>query len=434
MRSLLMTIGAAGLLATGAQAGNWPQWRGPYFNGTAWEQQLPVQWSTTENVAWVTPLPGRSGATPVIWEDSVFVSSPDVQKNLLLLCLDRKDGKVRWQKVVGTGDREKGRNNMASPSPVTDGKSVFVMFGTGALAAYDFSGRELWKRDLAKDYGHFSINWLYGSSPTLYRDKLYVQVLQQNPIPAGYSQARDDKPQRDSYLLCLDPATGQNLWRHIRATDATDEAMEAYSTPIPNLRPGVMEILVVGADYTTAHSAENGNELWRCGGLNDRKQASWRIVPSPLVAGEMIIACAPKRDPVLGLKGGGSGLVTATNIAWQFKEFPSDCVTPLFFQGKLFVLDGDRQVMTCLDRRTGEKKWQGNLGVKEIFRASPTGADGRIYCIGENGTAVVLDGGTEFKILATIPMGEAPVRSTIAVSQGQLFIRTAKNLYCIGKR
>jgi outer membrane protein assembly factor BamB len=434
MRSLLITLGALGLVAAGAQAANWPQWRGPYFNGSTWEQKLPVQWSTTENVAWVAPLPGHSGATPAVWEDTVFVSSPDAQKDLLLLCLDRKDGKLRWQKVVGTGDREKGRNNMASPSPVTDGKSVFVMFGTGVLAAYDFSGRELWKRDLAKDYGRFSINWIYGSSPMLYRDKLYVQVLQQSPIPAEYSQAKDDKPKRDSYLLCLDPATGQDLWRHIRATDATDEAMEAYSTPIPSVRPGGAEILVVGGNYTTAHSAETGAELWRCGGLNERQQLAWRIVPTPLVAGEMIIACGPKRDPVLGIKDGGRGLVTETNIAWRFKEYPSDCVTPLFFQGNVFVLDGDRQMMTCLDRRTGEKKWQGSLGVKEIFRASPTGADGKIYCISENGTAVVLEAGAEFNILSTIRMGESPVRSTIAASQGQLFIRTARNLYCIGKR
>jgi outer membrane protein assembly factor BamB len=147
----------------------------------------------------------------------------------------------------------------------------------------------------------------------------------------------------------------------------------------------------------------------------------------------MIIACGPKRDPVLGIKDGGKGLVTDTHIAWRFKEYPSDCVTPLFYEGKLFVLDGDRQMMTCLEPKTGEKKWQGNLGVREIFRASPTGADGKIYCLSENGTVVVLEAGDAFKVLSTIRMGESPVRASIAVSKGQLFIRTAKNLYCIGK-
>ena len=426
-------LGAVTLFNAELEAENWPQWRGPYFNGSTTEKGLPDQWSKTKNMAWVTPLPGYSGATPVVWDDSIFISSPDPQKDLLLICVDRKDGKVRWQKVVGSGDREKGRNNMASPSPVTDGKSVFILFGTGDLAAYDFSGKQLWARNLVKDYGRFSINWLYGSSPLLYQGKLFVEVLQQNPIPSHYPHARDDKPDRDSFLLCLDPKSGKSLWRQVRLTDAISEAQEAYTTPIPCAGRNGTEIIVVGGDYTTAHSPDGGAELWRCGGLNDRKEAPWRIVPSPVVAAGMIIVCGPKRDPVLGIKDGGKGLVTDTHIVWRFKEFPADCVTPLFYQEKLFILDGDRQVMTCLEPQTGEKKWQGNLGVRDIFRASPTGADGKIYCLSESGTVVVLDAGAAFKILSTIGMGEAPVRSSVAVSNGQLFIRTARNLYCIGK-
>jgi outer membrane protein assembly factor BamB len=148
----------------------------------------------------------------------------------------------------------------------------------------------------------------------------------------------------------------------------------------------------------------------------------------------MIIACGPKRDPVLGIKDGGHGLVTDTHLAWKFKEFTADCVTPLFYQNKLFVLDGDRQMMTCLEPKTGQKLWQGNLGVHEIFRASPTGADGKIYCLSEAGTAVVVSAGDEFKILSTISMGESPVRASIAVAQGELFIRTSRNLYCVGRQ
>jgi outer membrane protein assembly factor BamB len=433
MKRPIVMFGLAVFVTAPLRAENWPQWRGPYFNGSTTEKGLPTQWSKTENVAWVAPLPGYSGATPVVWGDSIFISSPDPQKNLLLLCLDRKDGKVRWQKVVASGDREKGRNNMASPSPVTDGKSVFILFATGDLAAFDFSGKALWTRNLAKDYGRFSIKWLYGSSPLLYQGRLYVEVLQQNPIPSDYSQALDDKPERESFLLCLDPKTGNNLWRHVRSTDAVSEAQEAYTTPIPCEGRHGLEILIVGGDYTTAHSANTGAELWRCGGLNGGKERFWRIVPSPVVADGMIIACGPMRDPVLAIKDGGRGLVTDTHIAWRFKESPTDCVTPFYYQNKLLILDGDRQIMTCLEPATGKKNWQGNLGVREIFRASPTGADGRIYCLSESGTAVVLDAGEEFKILSTIHMGEAPVRSSIAIAQRQLFIRTAQNLYCIGK-
>ena len=419
------------LISTPGRAENWPQWRGPYFNGSTTEMNLPVQWSKTENVVWVAPLSGHSGATPAVWEDSVFVNSPDEQKKLLLLCLDRRTGKERWRKVVAEGDREEGLNNAASPSPATDGKRVFVMFATGDLAAFDFSGQELWKRNLAKEHGRFANMWMHGSSPLLYRGKLYVQVLQSNPRPDEYTHALGDPPARESFLLCLDSQTGTNVWRHIRPTDATSESREAYTSPMPCANKQGVEILVLGADYVTAHAADSGAELWRCGGLNVRKELHWRMVPSAVVAEGLIIACAPRGDPVLAIKDGGKGLVTDTHITWKVKEYPSDCVTPLFYRGKLFVLDGDHQVLTCLEPQTGAKKWQGNLGVQHIFRASPAGADGKVYCISEGGTAVVLDAGDEFKILSTITMGESPVRSSIAVAHGDLFIRTAKNLYCV---
>jgi outer membrane protein assembly factor BamB len=418
--------------AWSVRAENWPQWRGPFFNGSTTETNLPVQWSKTENVAWVAPLPGYSSATPIVWSDSVFISSPDPQKNLLLICLEEQTGKVRWQKTVANGNREKGRNNMASPSPLTDGKSVFVMFGTGELAAYDFNGKELWARNLAKEYGRFSINWLYGSSPMLFRNKLYVEVLQQNPVPEGYLNAADGKLERESFLLCVEPGTGKTLWRQVRPSDAISEAQEAYTTPIPAEGANGPEVILVGGNYVTAHNAETGAELWRCAGLNVRGEPFWRVVPSAVIGDGLVFACGPKRDPVLAIRDGGKGMVTDTHIGWKFKEFPSDCVTPLYYQNKLFVLDGDRQMLTCLEPQTGTKQWQGNLGVHEIFRASPTGADGKIYCLSESGTAVVLEAGSGFKILATISMGEPPVRSSIAVARSHLFIRTAQNLYCIG--
>jgi outer membrane protein assembly factor BamB len=416
-------------------AENWGHWRGPLYNGATTESNLPTNWSTTENIAWVAPMPGMSGATPVIWGDHIFVSSPDADKNLLLLCLSRKDGKVLWQKTVAVGDRSQGRNNMASPSPVTDGKRVVVMFATGDLAAYDFSGNELWSRNLCKDYGRFQYNFLYGSSPLLYEGKLYIQVLNRRPAPPLDKTAMDGMPAGESYLFCADPETGKTLWRHVRPTDAREESQEAYSSPIPKaLGNGKSEIIIVGGDCTTAHDAATGDELWRCGGLNSRNNSYWRIVPSPVVADGIIVSCAPKREPVFGIRDGGKGLVTDTHTAWSFREFTSDCVTPLYYAKKLFVLDGDKQMMTCLDPLTGEKKWQGNMGTRDIFRSSPTGADGKIYCLSENGTVVILSAGDEFKILATIPMGGEPVRSEIAVSDGQLFIRTMQSLYCVGKK
>ncbi|MBM3889943.1 MAG: hypothetical protein FJ388_12580 [Verrucomicrobia bacterium] len=416
------------------RAENWPQWRGPFFNGSTTEANLPIQWSTTENIAWVAPLLGKSGATPIVWGDSVFVVSPDADKNLLLFCINRADGKVRWKQTVAAGDMTKSKNNMASCSPVTDGKLVVAIFGTGDIAAFDFAGRKLWARNLAKEYGKLALKWLYGSSPLLYGGKLYVQVLQHNP--PTYEHALDDKPERESYLLCLDPQSGKNLWRHIRKSDAPDEAQEAYTTPIPYEGKSGLEILVFGADCLTSHRADTGAELWRWAALNPAKKPVWRVVPSPVTSPGFVCICAPKNDPVYGIKTGGQGDVTATHLAWKLDDITCDVPTPLYYQGKLFVLNGNKQVMTCLDPKTGAKKWEGSLGSfgkREVFSASPTGADGKIYCLSEGGTAVVLGAGDEFKVLSTIAMGEGPgVMSSIVAAQGRLFIRTSKNLYCIG--
>src|SRR3954468_13317935 len=143
---LAVALAAASL----AHAENWPQWRGPAFNGTSPETGLPATW-TKESARWATPLPGPSGATPAVWGDSIFVTSPDKEKNLVLFCIDRKDGAVRWQKQLATGDINKGKGNMASPSPITDGKTVWALFGTGDLAALDFKGNILWQRHLGED-------------------------------------------------------------------------------------------------------------------------------------------------------------------------------------------------------------------------------------------------------------------------------------------
>ena len=434
MKKTLFLMAGCVVFLSSAIAENWPNWRGPQFNGSTTEKNLPSTWSKTENVIWIAALPGYGGATPAVWGNNVFVTSPDQEKNLNLLCIDRKDGKVRWQKQVAVGDKVIGRNNMASPSPVTDGKTVFVMFGTGDLAAFDFEGKELWHRNIGKDYGKFSIMWLYGSSPLLYKDKIYVQVLQREPIPGDYSHAIDDKPHRESYLLCIDPKTGKDIWKHVRPSNAKMESNESYATPIPSEGKGGPEIIVVGGNCVTAHNPKTGEEMWRCNGLNAKDGPWMRIVPSAVMGAGFVFASAPKKEPVFAIRDGGKGDVTESNIAWKFDEYPTDCVTPLFYKDRLFVLDGDRQMMTCLEPKTGKKLWQGNMGTREIFRASPTAADGKIYCLSEEGTAVVIDAGDEFKILSTIKMGEQPCRSSIAISQGQLFLRTGKNLYCIGNK
>ncbi len=197
--TLISLIGIGMVFAAAARAKDWPQWRGPHFNGSSEAKDLPDTLDKATDLQWTTNLPGVSASSPIISGESVFVSCIDSQSNkLLAMCLNRKDGHVTWQKEVGVGFQSNDRNNMASPSPVTDGKSVWFYYGTGDLAAFDTTGKELWSRNLQKDYGNFSVQWIYASSPLLHDGKVYVQVLHRS---------------EDSYLLCVDGASGKEVWR-----------------------------------------------------------------------------------------------------------------------------------------------------------------------------------------------------------------------------
>ncbi len=440
----LHTLALASLITLAAHAENWPQWRGPAFNGTSPEKNLPTEWSPEKGVKWSVEMPGISGATPIIWGDRVFVMSPDAQREQWLLCISRATGKELWKRSVAGGMVDKGRGNSTSPSPVTDGKTVWALVGTGELAAFDMEGKQLWARDLGKDYGKFAIMWTYGSSPLLYGGKLYVQVLQRDPVPDGYpGLKKEDEGARDSYLLALDPATGKTLWKHIRPTDALMESRESYATPVPHIVGGKAQILLVGGDAISAHDAETGEELWRGGGMNNKKGkggGEWmRTVPSAVSAGSLALVCGPKQSPAIAYKSDGKGDVTETHQAWTFDERKTpDCCTPAYADGKLYILDGDSQTMTCLDAPSGKKLWQSAFTLdkskgKEVFRASPLLADGKLYSLGERGT-VVVQNAADGAQLAVMPMGGPEgARGSIAASEGQLFIRTTDRLYCVGK-
>ena len=437
MRPFLLLASLA--VVSPALAENWGQWRGPAFNGSSPETGLPTEWNaergTEEHVRWKTKLPGASGATPAIWGDSVFVSSPDENRNLCLLCLNRKDGKLRWSKtVMEAANMVNGRANSASPSPVTDGKAVFVAYSSGDVAAFDYAGQELWRRSLGQEYGKPAFQWLYGSSPLLYEGKLYVQVLQRTPAPEGYPGIAGAGGERESYLLAMDPATGKTIWKQSRPSEARAESKESYGTPIPHVAPdGKRQILVVGGDCLTGHDAATGKELWRAYGINRKRGETMRVVASPVSAGGLAIACGPKKEQLIAVRTDLRGDVSENGIAWTFDEKKTpDVCTPAYADGKLFVLDGDSATLTCLDAKTGAKRWQGNLGDRTVIRSSPTVADGKVYIINEKGTVFICGAGDEFKLIKSIPMSDPEgTRASIAISDKQLFIRTTENLYCI---
>lgn len=422
------------LFAFTVMAADWPQWRGPEFNGSSPEKNLPGHWSKTENIAWVADMPGPSAATPVVVGDRVFVSSTDSRtKAQLALCLDRQTGKVLWRNVVGAEYRQDRMSNSASPSPVADGNRVFFFYGRGDLAAFDHAGKELWSRNIARDYGDFAFLWMFSSSPLLHDGKLYLQVLQRD-VPVQGRGAKESGI--ESYLLAMDPATGKTLWKHIRPADAVQESLESFATPVPFEFKGRKELLVIGGDCITGHDPATGRELWRWGTWNPEKIGHWRLVPSPVAGEGVILACAPKREPIYAVKAGGNGQLGNAGLAWTSddRRVSSDVPTPAFSDGDFFVLGDGTKSLSRVTPGTGKPKWAVEVPAQKKIEASPTVADGKIYFMDFGGDVFVFEA-AQGKQLAHIPMGEPgdnQIRSTISVARGQLFIRTNSKLYCVG--
>jgi outer membrane protein assembly factor BamB len=398
-------------------AENWPQWRGPSLNGISGEKNLPVRWSSTQNITWKLALPAWSGSTPIVWGDRIFLNVAD-QNNLYLWCVDRARGIPIWKQLLGGGNVRMQKQNMSSPSPVTDGRHVWVMTGTGILKSFDFDGKELWTRDIQKDYGQFGLNWGYGSSPLLYGDALFVQVLHG-------MRTRDP-----SYLLRIDTTTGRSVWRVERPTPARFESPDAYTTPALLRYGTTTEIVVTGGDVVTGHDPNTGKELWRAGGLNPSNDGSYRIVASPVVHGELIVAPTRER-PMLGLKAGGRGDVTKSHVLWSFGNGP-DVPTPVTDGQYLYVIN-DRGIIWCLDAKTGKELYGRQRLKPATYSGSPVLADGKIYVTNEDGLTIVMKAGPTFEVLAENDFDDYTLSSP-AISDGQIFIRTAKSLYCIGKR
>jgi outer membrane protein assembly factor BamB len=396
---------------------NWPQWRGPNLNGTSNEKNLPLKWGAEENVAWKLALPGLSGSTPVVWGERVFLNVAEGDA-LSLWCVDKRTGAVVWKQPLGGGNRRARKQNMSSPSPATDGKGVYVMTGTGVVKGFDFGGKELWARDIQKDYGEFGLNWGYASSPLLHEDALYVQVLH---------GMRTDAP---SYLLRIDKATGKTVWRVERPTDAVQESPDSYTTPALLRYGKATEIVVTGGDVVTGHDPATGRELWRARGLNPDNNPSYRIVASPVVSDGIVYA--PTRvKPLLAFRPGGRGDVTTTHLVWSAQYGP-DVPTPVT-DGTYFYIVNDRGVVWCLDAKTGKEIYGPARIANGTYSASPVLADGKIYVTNEDGLTTVMRAGEKFEVLAENALNDYCLSSP-AVSDGQIFIRTSGALYCIGKR
>jgi outer membrane protein assembly factor BamB len=416
-----------------AQAGppveeTWPQWRGPTADSVAHGRSLPTKWSKTENITWKTPLPGWGTSTPAIWKDAVFVTTQDDDR-LLLLRLDTNSGKVVWQREVGKGTPRRsgplgnGRfheeHNMASPSPVTDGKHVWAHFGNGDLACYTFAGEQVWSINLAKNYGFYSIWWGHANSPTLL-DDLLISVCMQDPKDDG-----------KSYLVAHDKLTGKERWLVNRDTKATrfqgsnGEWGDSYTTPLLYHNKGRTEVLIYGGTVLDAYNAATGKKLWHCDVFKGN-----RVISGPTLVGDTVYAVQGMKGPIFSVRAGGSGDVSETHVNWKYTGQTPDAASPVVANGLVFLAT-NAGMAVCLEADSGKEVWKERLG--KAFRSTPLVSEGKIYFFGKEGNAAIVEASREFKVLAEANLGEDMMASP-AAAHGSLFLRTKEHLYRIGSK
>lgn len=410
-------------------AENWPGWRGPTGNGLSSEKNLATEWSPTQNVAWKLPLPGPAGASPIVWDKQVFLTSVNEQDELLLIAVGT-DGKQQWQQVVSKGNQKArgDEGNSASPSPVTDGKHVWTFMGEGTLACYTVAGKEVWKFNVQDRYGRFSIQFGMSSTPVLHEGVLYLQLI----------HGEGDAKTREACVVAIDGATGKQVWRVDRPSDAVAENEHSYASAMLYQDGDKKFLLTHGADFLIAHDLKDGHEIWRCGGLNRRDDPvlaydrTLRFVASPVAVPGLIIAPSAKQHPILCIKPDGKGDITnETSLHyWSHKKTP-DVPTPVVVDD-LAYLCMENGNLTVLEAKTGKEVYT-QATHRQRHRASPVYADGKLYLTARDGKVHVIQAGREFKVLAVNDLGEDQ-SSSPAISNGTIYMRTFGHLWAIRQK
>jgi len=416
------------LAVKGSVADNWPAWRGPEGTGVCHETGLPLSWSEEQGqgIVWKIEIPEWGNSTPVIWNDAIFITT-QAEERLLLLRLDKTTGRIVWTRQAGTADtpRDTPRggqkfhnlNNNASPSVVTDGQHVVAHFGNGDLAVFDFEGNLVWKRNLQADYGKYTIWWGHANSPVIV-DGLVISVCMQDSLAD-----LQEKP-HPSYVVAHDVKTGKEVWYTPRMTGALRESCDAYTTPLVRRLPDRTEIIVMGAEQLDAYDARTGEQIWYLPGLTGN-----RTITGPTIDGDIVYATIGMRGATFAARIGGQGRLPAERILWRYEGNNPDSPSPVYCEGRLY-LAADNGIVQCLDARTGELTWRERLGRE--FKASPLAADGRIYFLDTSGRCTVVRAGDQLEVLSVNKVEDRTIASP-AVSEGRIFIRGRKFVYCIGE-
>ena len=407
----------------------WPQWRGPHATGVSKTADPPVEWSETKNVRWKTEIPGRGSASPVIWGDKVFVLSavpvgvdgaashqprggvrPAVAHKFVVMAIDRKTGKVAWEKTAREAMPHEGSHQQfgtyASSSAFTDGERVYAFFDSFGLYAYDMNGKLLWEKDLGdkkmrNEFGE-------GQTPVLHGNTIVVQWDHQGP----------------SFITALDKMTGKELWRTDR------QEIDSWGTPLVVEHNGKAQVIASAMNKVTSYDLATGQVVWQGPGL------TMNPIPSTVYENGMVYAVSGFRGNKLHaiqLDEAKGDLATTTAIKWSLSADTPYVPSPLLYDGIIYLLKGNTGILSAFDAKTGKPHYalQRLEGVPNVF-ASPVGAKGRVYIPGQQGATIVLKAGPAYEVLATNTLDDG-FDASPALVDGELYLRGAKFLYSIGK-
>jgi outer membrane protein assembly factor BamB len=432
LSALLVPSVRAGEFAT-TSLENWHQWRGPLANGTTPRGKPPVKWDSQTNIKWKTELPGLGSSTPIIWGDLVFVltvidtgreadpadiprADPRLDKKTIpqttyhqyvVLAIERNTGKVRWKQAAAEAVPHEGRHpshTYAAFSPTTDGKYLYVSFGSRGLYCYDFVGKLQWKRtDLPRL--ETRLGWGEGASPALHGDALIV--------PWDHEAG--------SLLMVLDARTGQTRWQVKR------DEVTTWATPLVVDYKGSTQIIVPATKFIRSYDLADGSVVWKCSGL------TVNCIPSSVRYGDSVICMSGYRGAAafrISLDA-ADDVTKSDKILWSYKRGTPYVPSPLLTGDRLYFTQTNEPRLTCLNARTGEMILDRvNLSALRDMYASPVEADGRIYLTGRDGTTMVLERGDKLNVLSVNRL-EEPIDASPAVVGKQLFLRGPKHLYCI---
>ena len=432
----LLSIVALLNSSAAVSAANWPQWRGPAGSGVSNEKNLPSEWSATKNIKWKTPVAGRGHSSPIVWGNKIFLTTAiegpvvggaravkhmmgdkeflhpdsvgaDRKHTFKVICLDRATGKILWEQIAFEGtpyDNRHRKSSYAASTPATDGKHVYAFFGTEGLYAFDMKGKLAWKADLGK-LG--TVGMGTGTSPILYNDLVIVQC--------------DEENGEGSFIVAVDKKTGKEAWKTPRKVQVS------WATPLLVQGAKRVELITSGTEAVVAYDPATGKELWRHKGVESN------AIPSPVANADMVFVSAgfPAKIAMAIRLGQSGDLTDSANVSWKYAKGTAYVPSPILY-GDYLYLTTDRGILTCLDARSGELKYEGGrVPVPATFTASPVAFDGKILLTSEDGDTFIVKAGPKHEILGTNSLGE-PVYASPAIADGRIFIRGEKNLYCIG--